>query len=56
MQKLLHITFISDPQINLNRLRCTKKNDRNEIKSVEGHRVMAMHLHDNLIKTSGYPF
>ena len=33
-----------------------RENDRNEIKSVEGHRFLAMHLHDNLIKTSSYPF
>ena len=55
MQTLLRILFISDPLINLFRLGA-RKNDRNEIKSVEGHRVLAMHLHDNLIKTSGYPF
>ena len=34
-KKLLSIMSISDPQINLNRLGSVKKNDRNEIKSLE---------------------
>ena len=34
-KKLLSIMSISDPQINLNRLGSLKKNDRNEIKSLE---------------------
>ena len=34
-KKLLSIMSISDPQINLNRLGSAKKNDRNEIKSLE---------------------
>ena len=34
-KKWLDIMPISDPQINLNRLGSVKKNDRNEIKSLE---------------------
>ena len=33
MKKWLNIMSILDPQINLNRLWCVKKNDRNEINS-----------------------
>ena len=38
-QKVLRAISISDPQISLNRLGCAKKNDRNEMIALEGHRV-----------------
>ena len=46
---------MSDPQINLNRLGCVKKNDRNDINSV-GSPHLTMHLRKHLPITSGFPF
>ena len=46
---------MSDPQINLNRLGCVKKNDRNEINS-GGSPCLTMHLRNHLLITSDYPF
>ena len=46
---------MSDPQINLNRFGCVKKNDRNEINS-GGSPRLTIHLGNHLLTISGYPF
>ena len=53
-KKWLNIMSMSDPQINLNRLGCVKKNDRNVINS-GGSPCLTMHLHNHLLITSDYP-